>query len=427
MKTDGITEPLIVCPKCNTSIKLTESLAAPLIAKTRKQIKQQLAEREREFAEREAVLRDSQKAVAQARQTIDAEVTNKVQTERIEIAKSEATKARLVLKADIEQRDKLFLQLKTDLESNNAKLAEAQQAHAEVIRKTRELDNAKRELNLSIEKKVQESLIAVRDQATAETEGRLRDKISQKELQITGMQRQIEDLRRKAEQGSQQLQGEAFELELEKALRDRFPADAVEAVRKGEFGGDIIQRVRNDTGAICGAMLWEAKATRAWNSKWLEKLRKDHRSANAEIGLIVSNVLPPGVETFDRIEGVWVTSRRFAIPLAIALRHSLIEVRNSRQAATGQRTKMEMVYQYLTGPQFRHRVEVIVETFTDMQSDLERERKAMVRAWAKREEQLKNVLNSSAGLYGDLQGIAGRALPEIEGLGFLAIGRSEPG
>jgi len=167
-------------------------------------------------------------------------------------------------------------------------------------------------------------------------------------------------------------------------------------------------------------MLWEAKSIKAWNNRWLEKLRADRRSTNAEIGLIVSNVLPAGVETFDRIDNVWVTKKRFAIPLAIALRQSLIQVSNSRQAAIGQRTKMEMVYQYLTGPQFRHRIDVIVEKFTDMQSD--RERKAMVRIWAKREEQLKSVIDSSAGLYGDLQGIAGRALPEIDSLDFLKIG-----
>jgi hypothetical protein len=240
------------------------------------------------------------------------------------------------------------------------------------------------------------------------------------------MQRQIEELRRKADQGSQQLQGEALEFELEALLRDRFSGDVIEGVPNGELGGDIIHRVRNQVGKICGTMLWEAKSTKAWNKKWLEKLRNDQRSANAEIGLIVSNTLPAGLETFDRIENIWVTKKRFAIPLAVVLRQSLIEVSNSRQAANGQRTKMEMVYQYLTGSQFRHRIDCIVEKFTDMQSDLDRERKSMVRIWAKREAQLKSVLDSSAGLYGDLQGIAGRALPELKSLDFSMI-ESIPG
>jgi hypothetical protein len=226
-------------------------------------------------------------------------------------------------------------------------------------------------------------------------------------------------LRRKADQGSQQLQGEAFEFELESSLRDRFSGDLIEAVPKGEFGGDIIHSVRNGAGRICGTMLWEAKSTKSWNNKWIEKLRNDQRSAKAEIGLIVSNVLPAGLETFDRIDNVWVTKERFAIPLAMALRQSLIEICNNRQVVSGQQTKMEMVYQYLTGPQFRNRIDVIVEKFTDMQGDLDRERKAMIRMWAKREQQLKSVLDSSAGLYGDLQGIAGHALPEIQSLDFI--------
>jgi len=415
-------EPRIVCPKCNASMKLTESLVAPLIAKAGKQVEQQLAEKEQEFAKREVILRKSQKAITQARQAIDAEIAKTLQTERTAIAESEAAKARLAFGADIQQRDQLLTELQHNLNANNAKLAEAQRAHADVIRKTRELDDAKRELDLSVQRKVQESLAAVRDRAKAEAEDSLKAKVSEKEVQITGMQLQIEELRRKANQGSQQLQGEALEFELETLLRDRFSGDVIEAVPKGEFGGDIIHRVRNEFGRICGTMLWEAKSAKAWNNRWLEKLRTDQRSTNAEIGLIVSNVLPAGLETFDRIDNVWVTKKRFAIPLAMALRQSLIEVSNSREAAKGQRTKMEMVYQYLAGPQFRHRIDVIVEKFTDMQSDLDRERKALIRIWAKREEQLKSVIDSSAGLYGDLQGIAGRALPEIESLGFLAIG-----
>jgi hypothetical protein len=416
-----MTEPRIVCPKCKTSMKLTESLAAPLIAKARKQVQQQLAERERQFAKREVDLRNSQKAVSRARQAVDTEVAKRLRAERTSISQSEAAKARVALGAELEQRDELLTQLQNSLDTNNEKLAKAQRAQADIIRKSRELDDARRELELSVQKRVQESLSAVRDQAKAEAEDALKTKVSEREVQIVGMQRQIEELRRKADQGSQQLQGEALEFELETSLRDKFTSDVIEAVPKGDFGGDILQRVRNDTSRVCGIMLWEAKSTKAWSNKWLEKLRSDQRLANADVCLIVSSVLPAGIETFDRIDNVWVTKKRFAIPLAIALRQSLIEVGNSRQAANGQQTKMEMVYQYLTGPRFRNRIDVIIENFTDMQSDLDRERKAMARIWAKREEQLKSVLESSAGFYGDLQGIAGRALPEIESLGFHMV------
>ena len=416
-----MSDPLIVCPKCSTPIKLTDSLAAPLIAKTRRQFEQQLAQKDADFAKREVSLRKSQKALAKAREAIDDEVAKRLQIERVSITESEKKKARIALAADLKQRGRLLAELQGNLDANNAKLAEAQQAHADVLRKSRELDDAKRELDLSVQKKVQESLAAVRDQAKAEAEDSLRAKVSEREAQISGMQRQIEELSRKAEQGSQQLQGEALELELESLLRNRFPQDLIEPVPKGEFGGDILQRVQGPAGQFLGTILWESKRTKAWNDAWLTKLRDDQRTAKAEIALIVSTVLPKGVETFDLIDSIWVTRLRFAIPLAIALRQSLIDLASSNRAAEGQRTKMEMVYQYLTGPRFRHRIEAIIEKFTDMQVDLDRERKTMMRMWAKREEQLKGVLDSSAGLYGDLQGIAGRAMSEIEGLSPLMI------
>jgi hypothetical protein len=193
-------------------------------------------------------------------------------------------------------------------------------------------------------------------------------------------------------------------------------------VPKGEFGGDVLHRVLGPAGQSCGAILWESKRTKAWNDGWLAKLRDDQRTAKAEIALIFSSALPKGVETFDLIDSVWVAEPRFAIPLAIALREFLINLAGSRQAQEGQQTKMELVYHYLTGPQFRHRIDAIVERFTDMRDDLDRERKTMMRMWAKREEQLKGVLDSTAGLYGDLQGIAGRAMQEIESLDILMIG-----
>jgi hypothetical protein len=420
-KETRVTEPQIVCPNCHTDIKLTESLAAPLIAENRKQFEQQLAAREADFGRREAQLKKTQDDLARAREAIDGEVAGRLKVERATIAEAEAKKARLAFADDLQQRDRQLTELQQNLMVNNAKLAEAQAAQAEIIRKSRELDDAKRELELSVEKKVQDSLVAVRDKAKFEAEEGLRAKVSEKEAQIAGMQRQIEELRRKAEQGSQQLQGEALELELESLLRGRFPRDLVEPVPKGEFGGDVLHRVLGPSGQPCGTILWESKRTKAWSHNWLTKLRDDQRAAKADIALIVSSVLPKDVETFDLIDNVWVAEPRFAMPLALALRQSLIDVAGSKQVQEGQQTKMELVYRYLTGPSFRHRIDAIVEKFTDMQADLDRERKTMTRMWAKREEQLRGVLDSTAGLYGDLQGIAGRAMQEIESLDVLMI------
>lgn len=174
-------------------------------------------------------------------------------------------------------------------------------------------------------------------------------------------------------------------------------------------------------GQASGTILWESKRTKNWSDSWLIKLREDQRTAKAEIAVMVSQILPKGVETFEMIEGVWVTHPRAALPVAAILRQSLLEVALARQSSEGQQTKTEMVYQYLTGPRFRQRVEAIVEAFSSMQEDLDKERKAIMRQWAKREEQIARVMQSTVGMYGDLQGIAGKSLQEIEGLEFPAL------
>jgi hypothetical protein len=416
-----MTDPQIVCPNCRTEIRLTEQLAAPLIAETRRKFDQQLAAKEADFGRRESALRKAQDELAQARATVDEQVTAKLKSERAQIAQAEAARARQAVAEEIGNRDRQLSELHDAILTKDAKLAEAQKAQAEMLRKQRELDEAKREFELTVEKKVQEGLTAVRDKARLEAEDALKAKVAEKETQIAGMQRQIEELRRKAEQGSQQLQGEALEIELESQLRARFARDLIEPVPKGEFGGDVLHRVFSPAGQACGTILWESKRTKNWSDGWLVKLRDDQRAAKAEIAMIVSSALPKGVESFDLIDGVWVVEPRFALPLAIALRQSLIDVAGSKLAQEGQQSKMELVYAYLTGPRFRHRIDAIVERFTEMQNDLDRERKTMMRMWAKREEQLRGVLDSTAGLYGDLQGIAGRAMADIESLDVLMI------
>jgi hypothetical protein len=167
------------------------------------------------------------------------------------------------------------------------------------------------------------------------------------------------------------------------------------------------------------------QAHQEWSDSWLPKLRADMRAAKAEVALIVSQALPKGMELFDLIDGVWVAEPKCAIPVALSLRQGLIDVAAARQSQQGQLTKMELVYAYLTGPTFRHRVEAMVEKFSDMRDDLDRERKTMTRLWAKREAQIHGVLEATVGMYGDLQGIAGKALPEIAALELPLLDSSE--
>lgn len=420
-----MTEPTITCPNCKTVIPLTESLAGPLLAATRKQYEEKLLSKDEEVAKRELAIREKERAITEAKRHLDQQVADQVaaqlKTERARVLEEESKKAKAASAAEIEAKGRELAELTEILKTRDAKLAEAQKAQAELIKKQRELDDAKRELELTVEKRVQDGLSEVRAAAKREAEDGLKLKVAEKDQTITSMQQTIEELKRKAEQGSQQLQGEVQELELESLLRAKFPFDSIEPVAKGEFGGDALQRVVSQTGQQSGSILWESKRTKNWSDGWLTKLREDQRAAKAEVAVLVSQVLPKGVEAFDVIDGVWVTSPRAALPVATVLRHTLLQVSMARQVGEGQQTKTEMVYQYLTGPRFRHRVEAIVEAFSSMQEDLDKERKAIMKQWAKREEQIERVMGATVGMYGDLQGIAGKSLQEIEGLDILAI------
>jgi hypothetical protein len=415
-----MTEPIITCPNCKTEIKLTESLAAPLIAATRLQFEKELAQKDSEVAQREQAMRDKEKALAEDKRKLDEHVADQVasqlKTERARVAAEEAKKAKAAAATEMEGKARELADLQDVLKAQDVKLAEAQKAQADLIKKQRELDDAKRELDLTIEKRVQDGLMEVRSQAKREAEDGMRLKVAEKDQAIASMQQKIEELKQKAEQGSQQLQGEALELELEHLLRSKFPFDLVEPVPKGEFGGDALHRINSPSGMACGSILWESKRTRNWSDSWLAKLREDQRTAKAEVCVLVSQALPKGVETFDLLDGVWITSPRAAIPVATMLRQGLLEVTQTRALSVGQQTKAEMVYQYLTGPRFKQRVEAIVEAFSSMQEDLDKERKVITKQWAKRQEQIERVMGATVGMYGDLQGIAGRSLQEIEGL-----------
>jgi len=414
-------EPTVVCPQCKAEIKLTESLAAPLLESIRRDYEQRLTQKDTDIAKREKTLHEREAVLQKQKESMDEQVAQKMQQEQARIAAEEAKKAKLAVGNELNQKVKEINDLQDILKQSDIKLAEAQKAQADLIRKQRELDDAKRELELTVEKRVETGLAAAREKAKKEAEDEMKLKVMEAEQTIASMQRQIEDLKRRAEQGSQQLQGEVQELELEALLGTRFPRDTIQPVPKGEFGGDILHRVIGPLGQQCGTILWESKRTKNWSDGWLPKLREDQRAAKAEIAVILSQVLPKEVETFGLVDQVWVAHPKVALPVAIALRQTLIEIAGARQASEGQQTKMEMVYQYLTGPRFRHRIQAIVEAFSSMREDLDRERKAITKQWSKREEQIDRVMQATVGMYGDLQGIAGKTLQEIEGLEFQGL------
>jgi len=392
-----------------------------LIEETRRAFQQQLAAKDQDIAKREAAIRAKKSELEEEKAALEEKVAEKLAAERSRIASEEAQKAKLRAADDLSAKAKELAELQELLNERNEKLAEAQRAQADFEKKTRELEDAKREMALKVQKGINAGLESERAKAKLEAEEALGLRVKEREEQIASMAKQIEDLKRKAEQGSQQLQGEVLELEFENLLRAKFPFDSIEPVPKGEFGGDLLQRVAGLSGAPCGTILWETKRTKGWAKDWISKLREDQRRAKADVSIIVSTTLPKDVLTFDLVDGVWVTDFRCAVPVAFALRQFLVDVSAARIAGEGQQSKMELIYEYLTGPHFRRRVGAIVEKFTEMRADLEKERKAMQKLWAKRETQITIVLDATAGMMGDLQGIAGKALKEIDGFELPGI------
>lgn len=418
-------EPTITCPKCGADIKLTESLAAPILETARQEFAEQLRQRDAQIAERERKLKEEHKALAQAKEQLDDAVEARLKDERESIARQEAKRARRAMEDELAGKSKELSELKTLLEQKNEKLASAQKAQAELLKKERELEDAKREMELTIQKRLGEELDKEREKAKKDADEEHRLKLAEKEKQIADLQRNIEEWKRKAEQGSQQLQGEVQELDLEQLLAHKFPIDSIEPVAKGVRGADVLQRVRDGTAQECGSILWESKRAKNWNENWLAKLRSDQRDANADIAIIVSETLPEGLTTFESRDGVIIVARQCVLPVAMLVRQQVIEVSSARQTGEGQKTKMELLYEYLMGPQFRHRVEAIVEAFTTMRNDLESEKRSVQRQWAKREKQIEIVTQSTVGMWGDLQGIAGKTLQEIDGLEVPLLEDSE--
>jgi hypothetical protein len=421
----GVQEPTLHCPNCNHEIKLTESLAAPLLEETRRRFQEQMVRKDAEVAGKIDALRREQQELATAREQIDEQVQQRLATERIQLVAIEARKAREAASAELQARTTEAAELRTLLDANNTKLAEAQRVQADLMRKQRALDEEKRELDLTVERRVQASVDDIRAKAKQDADEAARLRVLEKDHTIDSMARTIEELKRKADQGSQQSQGEVLELELEELLRVRFPTDAIEPVSKGEMGADVVQQVNGLVGKPAGIILWESKRTKAWSDSWLAKLRDDQRRCGADIALVISYTLPKHIEHFDLVDGVWIAHPRYALPVAVALRQTLMEVSSSRLVQQGQQTKMEQVYHYLTGTKFRQRVDAVIEKFNDMRDDLDKERKFMNRQWAKRETQILAVVESTAGMVGDLQAIAGKAMPEIPSLDMPLLERSD--
>ncbi len=348
-------EPTIICPFCNREIPLTDAISHQIREKVRREFEIEAKKREEE-----------------ARKKAEEKIS-------------------------LELKD-----LKEQLKEKEQRLQESQRIEIELRKKHRELEEREKRLELELSRKLDEEREKIRQEAikTVSEDYHLKD--LEKDKKIADMLQQIEDLKRRAEQGPIQLKGEVLEVEIEGILRDRFPFDQIEPVVKGKRGADVLQRVRNQFGQECGSIIWEAKRTKGWSDGWIDKLKEDQREAKAEVAVLVTTAMPKGIEHFELIDGVWVTNYTIFPCLAMALRTNLIQVSNERKAAEGKQEKMETLYAYLVGPEFKQKVDAIAKAFITMRNDLESEKAAMNRIWAKREKQIERVITNVARLYGDM-------------------------
>lgn len=396
----------IACPNCQTEIEISEALSTQLKADLRRQFNEERKASEQEIAKREETLASRIKEVEVAEKSFDEKVEARLATKRAELLKKATQKAKEEVAVELQDQA-------AELTAAKQKLKMAQEAELEIRKKARELDEQKQEMELTLTRKLDAERKNIRAEAKNEAAAERELKDAEKEKEMGDLRRQISELQRKSEQGSQQLQGEVMELSLEEQLQRLFPLDEIAPVPKGIHGGDVVHGVHDGTQGICGLIVWESKRTKAWSDGWLPKLRDDQRAAKAQLAILVTAELPAEIKSFGQIEGVWICGWPYALALASVLRSSLIQLSGANRALEGRHDKMEFLYQYLAGPEFKHRVEGIVESFTTLQDELEKERRAMERIWSKREKQLKRAVINTVGMYGDFQGIVGASLPQI--------------
>lgn len=330
-------------------------------------------------------------------------------------------KLKVELEKEITERagkefDKNLKVLKEEIEAKDKKLSEFREQETELRKKMHAFEEDKKNFEVEMQRKLDTERTKIKEELSKEDDEKNRLKVAEKDKVIDDLKKQMEDMRRKADQGSQQAQGEVFELQFEQLLRTEFPLDEILPVGKGINGCDVIQIVRDRNGRSCGKIAWEMKNTKAWSGSWITKLKEDQRKEKAVIAVLLSSVLPDNVKNFGFTDGVWIGKYEHATGIATALRRNLIEVANVKLFSENKNEKMEVIYNYLTGTEFRQRVEAMAEAFISLKSDLDQEKRLFAKVWAKREKNLEKMQNHTLGMYGDLQGLMGPSLPEIKQL-----------
>ena len=401
---------LIKCPACSNEFPLSDAVLGSVKDHLTCELQSEISLKEKGLSERERQVKQKEAAVAKQEaeftEKVDAAVSIQVK-QQVELIKSKATKQAA------EENEALIKELQNELQQKTQALKTGQKQELQLRREKRELEEAKENLELDVQRKLDEERTKLKEQIEAKSDEENRLKLAEKENLIGELREKLEEAQRKANQGSQQTQGEVLELEFEKHLRKAFPRDQINEVSKGVRGADVSQEVISNIGKSCGVILYETKRTRNWSDAWIPKLKEDMRAARAAIGVIVTETLPKDIDRFGPKDGIWVTDLCSAIPLAHVLRSALLEIALARGDREGVKGEMELLYAYLTGPDFRQRVLAVIESFQALREDLDRERRTLTKAWSKREQHINSVMENMVGMIGDVQGISGKALKDI--------------
>ncbi len=423
----------ITCPNCGHSFSSDEAIAKHIEEKYQKEYAQKnnefIAQQQKKSAElkkRQEEIENKQKEFEEAKEKARLEYAQKLKEEREKIQLESKIKADMEAKESVEIKIK---QMEADLLKKKEENKELQLKEVEFLKKENELKERHEKIELEVEKKILEGKKKTEEEMLIKISEKFDLKEKEYQKQIEDAKKSAEDMKRKMEQGSMQLQGEVQELAIEDELRQAFPFDRVDEVSKGIRGADCIQTIINQSQQECGKIIYESKRTQNFGGDWIEKLKSDMLSAGADIAVLISQTLPKDQKTFAMINGVWVCSYQEFKSLAMAIREGLIMVHATKGANENKGDKMQMLYSYLTGNEFRHQVEAIVEGFSSLKNELEREKRAMHRMWKEREKQIEKVIMNTVDLYGSVKGIAGSSVKSIDSLdlnsGLLEEGEEE--
>jgi hypothetical protein len=368
----------------------------------------------------ELALKESQ--LEQLLQKQQVEFIQKLEQEKLRMQQSVEATIRKSIQDDFETKLRL---LEENSQDQEIKLRHARQKELEFLKREKELIDKEAELELSLQRTLQEERAKLSEEIRKIEEQRIATKEEAYQFRMRELEKQLDDqkkladeMRRKAEQGSMQLQGETQELLLEEILRENFPYDSIVEVGKGVEGADCMQIVRNAVGNECGKIIFESKRAKSWNNVWVDKLKNDMRNKQADLAILVTQSFPKGMNCFGERDGVWICSFKEVTGLTAALRNAIIRIDDSRKFEENKGEKMQMLYDYLTGLEFRQHIEAIVEGFMSMKLSISRERIQMEKLWKEREKQLDKVLLNTSGMYGSIKGIAGASvntIPLLEG------------